>query len=79
MNKYLVVFCLHNAKNGGWAYKVDSAYDNYVDAYNKFCDLGKTYIRNGGDFDKVSLLLTDSDWRFYDSKVVPIEVAPIEE
>lgn len=74
MKKYLVIWCLHNAKNNGWAYKVENAYDDYIDAFNKYAEVCKTYIRNGGDFDHVSVMIIDSNNAIYDTKVVDIEV-----
>lgn len=57
--KYFVSYFLHNKVNGGWAYKVVGAYDDYSLARKAYHDELSNYI--GGDtFDRVAVTLDDS-------------------
>lgn len=77
--RYSVIYHLHNAKNNGWAYKIEASYDNYIDAFNKWAEVCKTYARKGGDFDHVAICIMDSNNTVYDHKELDIEVEPAEE
>lgn len=56
---YFVSWFLHNAKNDGWAYKVENKYQTIDAAKKAFHTLLGNYV--GSDtYDSVAVILTDS-------------------
>ena len=59
MERYFVDFKVHNAENGGWAYKTELNTDDYDKALAKYHEVCKTYV-NCNPFDHVLVTLTDA-------------------